>query len=351
MKTTPTLVSLMAILALISIACQGEQRATSPERSPTSNQTPQTIATAKVTRVLGALAQAPARIRSRQQAMISSRISAIVLSMPFREGDIVRAGETLVRLDDAPQRAALTAAEAQLSTAESESRRITSLLAKGAATVREADEVKARLEGARAALAEARDIVGSTSLRAPFAGRIVKKSVNPGDLAQPGAPLLELQGGSALELVATLEPDAARSVRLGQKFRVRVDGVDPSVEATVYSISPTADETTHRVDVLFNLGAEVSLKPGLFARIELPAAEGASPGPLSIPASSVIERGGLTGVFVVKDGRAFLRWIALGREIGERVEVRAGLAEGESVVISPAGLTDGATLTSVEEKK
>ena len=113
------------------------------------------------------------------------------------------------------------------------------------------------------------------------------------------------------------------------------------MDATVYSVAPAADETTHRVDVLCNLAQGAGLKPGLFARVELPVGPGSDPGTLGVPDHAVLRRGGLTGVFVVTDGRAWLRWVALGREGGERVEVRAGLIEGERVVVDPAGLVDG----------
>jgi len=78
--------------------------------------------------------------------------------------------------------------------------------------------------------------------------------------------------------------------------------------------------------------------------VELPATKGGEPGPLSIPLEAVLRRGGLTGVFAVKDGRAWLRWIALGSVRGDRVEVRAGLVEGEHVAMAITGLTDGASV-------
>ncbi len=340
---------LIATGGFVAIACRG---ASSREASPGSSEPArpaQNVATALVTRGLEATVWAPARIRARQEAVISSRVSATVLSMPFREGDPVRAGETLVRLDDIPQKAAVTAAEVALASAESENRRITNLLKKDAATPREAEAVAARLAGARAGLASARDLLAATAIRAPFDGRIVSKSVNPGDVANPGAPLLELQGGTSLELVATLEPSTASSLRVGQELKVSVDGVGMPLKATVHSIGPAADPTTHRVDVLCNLGQAGPLKAGLFAQLELPRATSGEPGTLSVPQGAVLKRGGLTGVFAVNDGRAWLRWIAVGRGLGDRIEVRAGLVEGERVVIGPAGLSDGAAIVEARQ--
>jgi membrane fusion protein (multidrug efflux system) len=330
-----------AVPSVLILSCQGSRQQTGTPAPSPSNPAPLSVATAPVTRGPGAMVETPARIRSKQRAVISSRTTALVVSMPFREGDTFRKGDILVRLDDAPQRAAVSAAEIRLVTVESESRRVISLLGKGAATTAESDEVKARLEGARAALASARDLLEATRLSAPFSGRIASKSVNAGDVALSGAPLLQLQGGSALELIATLEPGEAGSIHVGQKLQVRVDGVERAVEAVVYSVAPAADETTHRVDVLCNLGPAASLKPGLFARLDLPSAHGPEAVSLRVPRSAVLRRGGLTGVFVVEAGQAWLRWIALGRETGDQVEVRAGLHEGERVAVAPEGLTDG----------
>jgi len=349
MNITPKLFLLLTFASLTEIACQKERTPPSPGGANVSNAAPRNVITSTVTRGSEATVSAPARIRSRQSATISSRVPAIVLALPFREGDSVRAGEVLVRLDNAPQRASVSSAEALLQAAESDNRRVRNLLLKDAATPREAEGARTRLEAARSSVAAARDGLSTTAIRAPFAGRIVSKSANVGDLANPGAPLLELQGGAALELVTTLEPVDVASIRVGQKLQVHVDGVFRAVHATVYSIAPAADDATHRVDVLLNLDADPGLKPGLFARVDLPVTKAGEAGPLSIPEDAVLRRGGLTGVFAVKDGRAFLRWIALGRDLGHRIEVRAGLVEGESVVLSPAGLVDGAPVIEARQ--
>ncbi len=173
MKMSPKFLLLTAVPTLIAFACGGDRRDPSTKAPSASVRPAFSVATVAVVRGSASLVQVPARIRSRQTAVISARISALVVSTPFREGDAVRAGETLVRLDNAPQQAAVAAAEAQLTTAESESRRISRLVIKGAGTAREAEGATARLEDARAALAAARDLLASTSLRAPFDGRIV----------------------------------------------------------------------------------------------------------------------------------------------------------------------------------
>jgi len=89
------------------------------------------------------------------------------------------------------------------------------------------------------------------------------------------------------------------------------------------------------------------LEPGAFARVRLDTAAGGAspragePATLTIPSRCLVRRGALTGVFVISEARASLRWIRLGRERGAEVEVLAGLSAGEEIAIDPAGLSDG----------
>ena len=107
------------------------------------------------------------------------------------------------------------------------------------------------------------------------------------------------------------------------------------------SVSAAGDPGTHRFELRATLPATAGARSGLFARLALPAVH-RDETRLVVPAASVFARGGLAGVYVVSEGRARLRWVAVGDPVGGRTEVRAGLAAGERVVTDPAGLEDGA---------
>ncbi|HEY7509003.1 MAG TPA: efflux RND transporter periplasmic adaptor subunit, partial [Vicinamibacteria bacterium] len=185
----------------------------------------------------------------------------------------------------------------------------------------------------------ARDSLSYTALRAPFAGRIAARHVNVGDVVSPGVPLIEIDGEAGLELKATVEPALARTLRPGAKLQALVDGQPAPLTAIVTAVAPGGDPVTHRSEVKADLPAAAGLRAGVFARLLVPAA--ATEAALHLPASALLERGGLTGVFVVRDGRARLRWIAPGTREGDAVEVRAGVEEGERVVLDPGDLQDG----------
>ena len=327
------------VVAAIAIAACGREKA--PVVVPPAG-APRKVATMEVGRA-GAPGEVtvPAVVRARQRAVLSARLAASVLALPFREGDRVAAGAVLVRLDDAALRAAASAAQASLAAAETDFTRTEALLAKGAATPREREEADSRAAGTRAALAGARETLAYTVVRAPFAGVVVARPVHVGDVVSPGAALVEVEGDGGLELEATLEEGLAAAVFPGLEVTAQVDGQPGPVKATIRSLSPAADPVTHRFVVRADLRRAPGLRSGLFARLVLPGVRDEPR--LAVPANAIFARGGLTGVFVVKDGTARLRWVAIGRTAAGLTEIRAGLEAGERIALDPAGLHDGAT--------
>jgi hypothetical protein len=107
----------------------------------------------------------------------------------------------------------------------------------------------------------------------------------------------------------------------------------------VTAIAPAGDPTTHRFELKADLPQAQGLRAGLFARLLVPGV--AADPKLTVPAEALFERGGLSGVFVVSDGKARLRWVAPGARDGGTVEIRAGVDAGERVVLRPADLVDG----------
>jgi RND family efflux transporter MFP subunit len=175
---------------------------------------------------------------------------------------------------------------------------------------------------------------------------VASRRVNLGDVVNPGTPLIEIEGEGGLELRATVESGMAAALRPGSKVKAMVDGQSAPLAATVTAVAPSGDATTHRFEIKADLPGAPGLRAGLFARLLVPGA--AADPRLTVPAAALFERGGLTGLFVVSDGKARLRWVAAGAREGDAVEVRAGVEPGERVVLSPAGLVDG---SPVNEKR
>jgi RND family efflux transporter MFP subunit len=281
----------------------------------------------------------PAAVAAPQRATLGARIAAAVVALPFQEGERVTRGAVVVRLDDAALRSAESAAEIASKVADADLARMEALLVKGVVAPREHDGARARAAGARAALTGVRDDLSYAVLRAPFDGVVATRPVHVGDVVAPGAPLLEIEGAGGLEIRATVRATLVASMRPGEKVTCRVDGQAAAVTAIVRSISPAADPATHRVELRADLAPAPGLRSGLFARVAIPRPDSAAR--LTVPAGAIVLRGGLSGIFVVSDGSARLRWVAAGESRDGATELRAGAEAGERLVLDPSGLVDG----------
>jgi len=329
--------TILTLLGLGLAACGGHEkpRAAEPVAGPAKD-----VKTAEVVRTGGKGEVAvPAAVQARRRAALSARMPASVTELPYQEGQWVKAGAVVVRLDDGAIRASVAAAEAGVKAAEADLERTKTLLEKGAATPRELEQMTAAASGARAQLTSAKDNLSYTALRAPFAGRVASRRANLGDVVNPGMSLIEIEGEGGLEIRATVESGIAATLRPGSKVKAMVDGQPAPLVATVNAVAPSGDATTHRFELKADLPGAPGLRAGLFARLLVPGL--AAESRITVPAVALFERGGLTGLYVVREGKAHLRWVAAGARDGDTVEVRAGVEPGERVVLSPEGLVDG----------
>ncbi len=297
----------------------------------------------------------PARVKATEEITLTARVAGRVSAFPVREGQSVAEGTLLVRYDAPEARRSLEAARADeqaasvaAANAARQHTRIESLFTAGvvAQSDRESAESADRSAAARFAQTRAaREIAEAAfEVRAPFAGVLVRRHVDAGAEVQVGRPLVDLRSPSGAEVVAAV-PEAATAALGTTRAWVQVgDGAWHA--ARLLRADGMVDPTTRSRTARFAPLDRARLEPGAFARVRLEVA-GAGAGSsqatsLAIPLASITRRGALTGVYVVEDGRAWLRWLRLGHAQGDRVEVLSGLAGDEQVVAAPAGLRDGA---------
>ena len=291
----------------------------------------------------------PGNVVAERQAELATRLSGVIRRLEVDIGSTVSAGDTLATLDTEDVDARIAAAEAAARLARQSWERISALAEDGAATAQELDEAKARLEMAEASLRDARAQRNYVVLRAPFSGIITARRAVPGDLAVPGSPILTVLGDASLKVVADVPGDLAGSVILGEPVQV----VDPrdskSYLARITRLVPALDPASKRfrIEARFVEPDSVTVPPGSFVRVELERAEGTT---RWIPASSVYRRGQLTGVFVVESDTLRLRWVRLGAERGDAVELLAGPGPEARVAVDLRdGLRDGLPVASVRQ--
>ncbi|HET8542394.1 MAG TPA: efflux RND transporter periplasmic adaptor subunit [Anaeromyxobacter sp.] len=282
-----------------------------------------------------------------RRATVSTRLSATVKAVHVDEGRAVQAGQLLVSLADEDLRGALEAAQAALASAAAHERRIVGLARERAATPSEVEAARSQRAQADAAVAAARANLAHGEIRAPFAGTVQARRIDPGDLVGPGQPLLELEGGG-LELVASLSEEEARGLAVGSQIRFQAGSARG--QAVVTALTPGGDALSHRRGLKARVTvAPEALRSGAFARLEVPGA-GSATSAVWVPRSAVVERGDLTGVFVAAGGKAELRWLSIGEPVGEHVPVRAGLRGDEPVIDAPGALRDGQAVEVVDAR-
>lgn len=300
----------------------------------------------------------PARVKAVAEATLTARVAGRVSGFPVREGQAVAAGALLVRFDAPEAQRALEAALADEQAARvsalyatRQHARMESLFTTGviAQTERENAEAGDRRAAARLAQAEAaRESAESAfEVRAPFAGVLVRRHVDPGADVQPGVPLVDLRSRGGVEVVTAVPEADAQAIA---SARVWVQAGDREwQEARLLRMEGMLDPMTRTRTAHFAPRDQSGFEPGAFARVrlEVPGAilAAGDAAPLSVPVASVVRRGALTGVFVIEKNRAWLRWVRIGRAQGEQVEVLSGLTRADQVVANPAHLTDGAPVS------
>jgi len=179
-------------------------------------------------------------------------------------------------------------------------------------------------------------------LAAPFAGTVTAKSVDPGVLAAPGAPLLTIEREGAYRLEAAVEESKLPLIHTGQPVSVALDGVARPIEGRVSESVPAIDAASRSFTVKIELPATAPLRSGLFGRARFAFG---SRTVLAVPAAAVIERGQLASVFVADGGHARSRFVTLGQRAQDAVEVLSGLSPGDQVIFpAPPSLADGAAV-------
>lgn len=277
------------------------------------------------------------------QATLSTKLMGTVLEVLVREGDAVPAGAPLLRLDarDLDARRAQVAAqlaEAQAVRADAitQAERMRRLFADSVATRAQFDAAETGLARASAAVrqveagaAELEATIGYALVRAPFAAVVTRRLVDPGAFAAPGAPLLIVEDGSRLRVAASAAPGAVQRLRRGQRIEALIEGA--SAIAVIEGVVPASGGSTYTVNAIVENRTRAFL-PHSAAVLRLPQERATV---RVVPASAIIRDGDLTGVRVLRDATAELRWIRVGRTIGHDVEVLTGLDAGDRVTTLP----------------
>ncbi len=278
-----------------------------------------------------------------QEVPITSRTTGTIEQVAVQVGDQVATGARIARVDDRDVQARIASAAASVRLAEVTFTRVDNLARDGAASLHELDQARAAMESTRAALQEAEAQATWADIRAPFAGTVTARMSDPGDMASPGHPIVQLSG-AGVKIVAEIPSERAGSIRVGDPVRVDTDA--GATAGSVARVVPALDAASRRFRVEIAPESPKELLPGSFVRLGFPESTGATT--LWIPVDALVRNGQMTGVFTVMNDTLRLRWIRVGRITDDRVEVLAAPPGDLTVVRNPdRGFRDGQPVSRV----
>lgn len=263
-------------------------------------------------------------------AQVSSQVPGRVSRVWVEAGSRVQAGAPLVALSAPEYQARLGQAQAQLKQAAADYQRYQRLLKEEAVSPREFGAMEARYQTARAQVAEAAAMTGYTLVKAPQAGVVAERRVAAGDVVSPGQPLVILYSPDKLQIEGEVNDSYRQQLKLGEIVRGSVPALTWQADLALAEIFPISQAGSRTFKVRTAMIQNPELVPGMFARLELRLAPVRG---LLIPQAAVRQVGQLSMVDALVDGRATRRQVQLGRQVGDQVEVLAGLQPGDKIML------------------
>ncbi len=355
---------LFAVLAALALAACGR-----PGDTATTAATPVGKAASGVTAATPVLLLSPEDLRTvaageagggpvitgsvqpEKRADLRAEVAAVVTQVLKGNGDAVKRGDLLMRLDDTVLRESLQSADASaraarqaFEQAERTVQRLKTLQGQGMTTVQALEDAEVRRNSAQSELAAAASRVASaqqqlrrTEVRAPFDGVVSERKASVGDTAQVGKELVKVIGPSSMRFEGQVSADRMHEIKVGQAVSFSVNGF-PDVQfiGKVWRIDPTANVSTRQVEVIVNFAdpAKAPRVAGLYAegRVQANGAQA-----LMLSDASIVRSDGKAAVWRVKDGRVGKVVVQLGERDERRGEypLTSGLAEGDVILRKP----------------
>ena len=343
-------IGVVAVLTLTLAACGKSDAATDAPVEVTVQVGPEAMTIAATT-VLSTGPILSGSLVAERTAQIRAEVPGSVVQVFHDPGARVAQGTSLAKIDDRAindaylsARSGLTAAQTAAEIAKREVERAEKLVAAGAISDRDVENARrgnlaatTMADDARARLASAQKQLDATNVLAPYAGVVSERFVNPGDVVAPGSPLFNIVDPATMRLEAAVPAEQLAQVRMGAPVRFSVTGYPGrTFSGTISSINPSADPQTRQVRLFVRIpNSGNQLVAGLFAegRVASDSRE-----TLTVPEMAIDHRGLMPSVLRLKNGRTEKVEVTLGAkdEAQERVEITAGIAPGDTLLMGPA---------------
>lgn len=267
-----------------------------------------------------------------KQATISSEGQGKVVSINFDEGDAIKKGSVIAKLDDEMLRLQLQTIEVNLEGQRKDENRYKILAQQNAAPDIQLEKIELAIRGLEIQKAQILKQIKGCTIVSPFNGVVTKKMIDLGSVIGIGTPVLEVTDISVLKLAVNVPEKDINNFKVGQKVEVNTDVLaDQTLQGTIKTISVQADKT-HNVKVQVEVvNKSNELRAGMFGTAIL--ANGSSHNALSIPRKTLVGSTKSPQLYVVKNGKALLTPFSAGTSDGDFIEIVSGITEDDNVVI------------------
>ncbi|MCF6289834.1 MAG: efflux RND transporter periplasmic adaptor subunit [Desulfobacterales bacterium] len=366
MKRIAVLATALMVLALSGCGNGKEEARVSAERPEITGVRLEPAALTEVE----VITESSGTVKARNTSMVSGRMMGAVVAVHVKAGDRVASGQLLAEIDNremtqkvAQARAGhrqavkgLAAAKENMHLAEITYDRYHALFVEKALAQQELDQmatakrvavleyerVLEMVARAAAGVREAEVGLGFTRVIAPVAGLVTARMIDPGSMALPGVPLFTIEDTSLFRIETDVAEIQAGKIVPGMAVRISIPEQDQELSGTVSEVVSAIDPRSRTFPVKIKVDG-TDLKSGRFVRVRIPVATRKT---LLLPAAAVVEKGQLTGVYVVNDNQVVTyRLIRIGRRYGDQLEILAGVKPGERIIVDGLpGVTDGGIL-------
>jgi RND family efflux transporter MFP subunit len=354
------IIAILSISAVLLTSCGGDKK---------EQITKEAAITVKVSGVSendnSPFVTASGKIEAENSANLSTRMMGYVTKVHVKVGQKVGAGQLLVSINNtdlqakkAQVDASILQATAGYNNAKKDYDRFVNLYKQQSASQKELDDITARYEMAKAGLEGAKQMRNEvmaqfsySNITAPFSGTVTNTFVKEGDMANPGMPLVSVEGASRLQVTAMVSENDIASIKKGMPVKVLVKSSNANLTGKVSEVSLSATNTGGQYLVKINLDkTDSSVLSGMFVNVQFPIenkTQAVQTDRVLVPESALVKQGQLTGIYTIGTGNvAILRWLRIGKNFGNQVEVLSGLSASEQYIVSADGkLYNGATVS------
>jgi RND family efflux transporter MFP subunit len=293
-------------------------------------------------------------IEASNSANLSTRMMGHITKLHVTVGQKVTKGQNIVSVNNADLQAkkaqvdaGIAQAQAAFTNAKRDYERFTALFAQQSASQKELDDMTARYEMAKAGLESANQMrkevqaqFAYANIVAPFNGIVTNTFIKEGDMANPGMPLVSIEGAKAYEVVAGVTENDINKIKEGMEVSVFLKSKNTTLKGKVTEVSLSSRNTGGQFLVKVSLDkTDEKILPGMYATIQFPVANDASnTDKILVPAETIITKGDLKGLYTISNqNTAVLRWVRLGRTYGDKVEILSGLDQNETYITEAQG--------------